>query len=67
MAAYKETIRLNPTFAEAYGNLGNALVLSGQKAEGLAYMRRCRDLFEQQGRKYDLRKAEELIKQLEQK
>ncbi|MEH1947418.1 MAG: tetratricopeptide repeat protein [Nostoc sp.] len=67
IAAYKETIRLNPTFAEAYGNLGNALVLSGQKAEGLAYMRRCRDLFEQQGRKHDLRKAEELIKQLEQK
>jgi hypothetical protein len=64
---YKETIRLNPIFAEAHGNLGNALVLSGQKAEGLAYMRRCRDLFRQQGSRPDVRKAEELIKQLEQK
>lgn len=67
IAAYKKTIRLNPTYAEAYGNLGNALVISGQKAEGLAYMHKCRDLFKRQGRRYDVRKAEELIKQLEKK
>jgi Flp pilus assembly protein TadD len=67
IAMYKRAICLNPTFAEAYGNLGNTLVLSGQKVEGLAYMGWCRDLFELQGRKYDFRKAEELIKQLEQK
>jgi Flp pilus assembly protein TadD len=65
IAAYKQTICLNPTFAAAYGNLGNALVLSGQKVEGLAYMGWCRELFELQGRKSDVRKIEELIKQLE--
>jgi Flp pilus assembly protein TadD len=67
IASYRETIRLNPNFAEAYGNLGNALVLAGYKEEGLGYMRVCRDLFEQQKRSYDVRKAEELIKQLQNK
>lgn len=67
ITAYKRTIQLNPTFADAHGNLGNALVLSGKKEEGLSYMRRCRDLFKQQGREYDVRKAEQLLEQLKRK
>ena len=64
IASYKQAIAFNPTYAEAYGNLGNALVLAGHKEEGLNYMQRCRDLFEQQHRHGDVKKAELLIEQL---
>jgi len=62
---YREALRINPDDAEAYGNLGLLFIEMGRRDEAKEEMQKARDLFKKQGREEDVKKAEEILKELE--
>ncbi len=61
---YGEVIRIKPDFAEAHGNLGILFSYIGKKEEAKKELRTAKELFEEEGREEDVKKAEELLKSL---
>ena len=61
---YREALRIQPDFAGAHGNLGILFSKTGKKEEAKKELENAKRLFEAQGRKEDVKKAEELLRSL---
>jgi len=61
---YRDAIQINPDSAEAHANLGILYSETGNKEEAKKELEIAKDLFEEEGREADVKKAEELLKSL---
>ncbi|MCK4637677.1 MAG: tetratricopeptide repeat protein, partial [Methanomicrobia archaeon] len=62
---YREVIRINPNNAEAHGNLGILFLHTEKPKEAKKELKIAKELFENQGRKEDVKKAEEMLNSIE--
>jgi len=61
---YREAIRIDPNLAEAHNNLGNLWLSIGRKDEAKKEILKARELFEKQGRIDDIKRCDEILRDL---
>ncbi len=59
---YRAAIKINPDYAEAYGNLGFLYIEMGKKEEAKKELQKAKELFKKQGREEDVTKTEDILK-----
>ena len=64
ISAFQKAISLNPSYANAYYNLGNALGKQGKTAEAIAAYQKARDLYRSQGKTQAVDRITQALKQL---
>ncbi len=65
MAQWREAIRVNPEFAEAYANLGVTLTRQGQRREAVEILKKARDLFKAQGKSDQAEQIDRILQRIE--
>jgi len=62
---YRIAIKINPDDANAYYNLGLLCIVMSKKQEAKKELQKAKEIFKKQGREEDVKKAEDILKDLE--
>jgi len=62
---YRTAIKNNPDLAEAYANLGLLYIKMGKNEEAKKELHKAKELFKKQAKEEDVKKAEDILKDLE--